>query len=97
MSIPIAKPRFTDKQGQYLAFIYAYTVVSGRPPAEADLRRHFGVTPPTVHHMIVTLSEAGLIRRTEGVARRIVLMVEPERLPVLEPGRQSIKTSVQRY
>ena len=30
-------PRFTPKQGQYLAFIHAYTQVHGRPPAEADL------------------------------------------------------------
>jgi len=36
---------FTDKQGQYLAFIHAYTLVMDRPPAEADLQRHFGVTP----------------------------------------------------
>jgi len=28
---------FTEKQGQYLAFIYNYTVMNGRPPAEADL------------------------------------------------------------
>jgi DNA-binding MarR family transcriptional regulator len=97
MSIAAKQPRFTDKQGQYLAFIYAYTVVNGRPPAEADMRRHFGVTPPTVHQMIVALAEAGLIRRTEGVARSIELLVEPDRLPVLRPGRQSIKTSVQRY
>ncbi len=47
--------------------------------------------------MIVTLSETGLICRTKGVARSIELMVEPERLPVLKSGRQSIKTSVQRY
>ena len=26
---------FTPKQGQYLAFIHAYTLVNGRPPAEA--------------------------------------------------------------
>ena len=29
-------PCFTNKQGQYLAFIHAYTLVLGRPPAEAD-------------------------------------------------------------
>jgi len=28
-------PSFTAKQGQYLAFIHAYTLVLGRPPAEA--------------------------------------------------------------
>jgi hypothetical protein len=36
-----SQPRFTPKQGQYLAFIHAYMLVLGRPPAEADLRRHF--------------------------------------------------------
>lgn len=97
MSIPVQLLRFTDKQGQYLAFIYAYTIVNGRPPAEADMQRHFGVTPPTVHQMVVALATAGLIRRTEGVARSIELLVEPDHLPVLKPGRQSIKTSVQRY
>jgi hypothetical protein len=29
--------RFTEKQGQYLAFIYNYTVMFGRTPSEADL------------------------------------------------------------
>jgi hypothetical protein len=31
------KPRFTERQGQYLAFIYYYTKLNGRPPAEADM------------------------------------------------------------
>ena len=39
-----APPSFTPKQGQYLAYIHAYTLVVGRPPAEADLQRHFRVT-----------------------------------------------------
>ena len=46
---PACAPRFTPKQGQYLAFIHAYTLVIGRPPAEADLQRFFQVTPPSVH------------------------------------------------
>jgi len=87
-------PRFTARQGQYLAFIHAYTMLMGRPPAEADFQRHFGVTPPTVHQMIVTLAEAGLIHRTPGVARSIELLVDPAALPVLQ--RQPIKSSVQR-
>ena len=90
-------PRFTAKQGQYLAFIYAYTVVMGRPPAEADFQRHFGVTPPTVHQMILTLAQARLIRRAPGVARSIELLVDPALLPVLRPPPQPIKTSVHRY
>jgi hypothetical protein len=28
---------FTAKQGQYLAFIYNYTVMHGAEPAEADM------------------------------------------------------------
>jgi hypothetical protein len=48
---PTASSRFTVKQGQYLAFIHAYTLVLGRPPAEADLQRHFRVKPPSVHGM----------------------------------------------
>ena len=38
-------PRFTQTQGQYLAFIYAYRRINQRAPAEADMQRHFGVTP----------------------------------------------------
>ena len=76
-------PDFTDKQGQYLAFIYAYTRIHGRPPAEADLQHHFRVSPPSVHQMVLTLERAGLIRRKAGVARSIEVLVVPELLPVL--------------
>lgn len=90
--------RFTDKQGQYLAFIHAYTLVLGRPPAEADLQRHFHVTPPSVHQMVLTLERAGLIRRRPGIARSIELIVQPECLPPLRPSaEQIVKSSVQRY
>ena len=47
------KTNFTEKQGQYLAFIYYYTKVNGRPPAEADMQRYFRVTPPSVHQMVL--------------------------------------------
>lgn len=91
-------PSFTPKQGQYLAFIYAYTQVLGRPPAEADLQRHFRVTPPSVHQMILTLERAGLIRRQPGVARSIQLLVQPEALPILRSVQpQPFKSSVQSY
>jgi repressor LexA len=39
---------YTEKQGQYLAFIYYYTKINRRPPAEADIQRYFAVTPPTL-------------------------------------------------
>jgi DNA-binding MarR family transcriptional regulator len=89
-----AVARFTDKQGQYLAFIDAYTRVHGRPPAEADMQRHFGVSPPSVHQMVLTLERAGLIRRQPGLARSIEVLVDPEHLPRLRPP-QTVKISVQ--
>jgi hypothetical protein len=34
-----SRPRFTAKQGQYLAFIHAYKRLLGRSPAEAEMQR----------------------------------------------------------
>ena len=82
-SIEPSAPSFTAKQGQYLAFIYAYTRINRRPPAEADIHRYFEVTPPTAHQMVLTLERGGWIRRTPGAARSIDVLVDPERLPVL--------------
>ncbi len=75
---------FTKLQGQYLAFIAAYTKVIGRPPAEADIQRHFKVTPPSVHQMILTLEKRGLIARTPRQARSIKVLVPREQLPALD-------------
>jgi DNA-binding MarR family transcriptional regulator len=91
------RPSFTPKQGQYLAFIDAYTRVHRRPPAEADIRRYFGVTPPSVHQMILTLERAGFITRQPGAPRSIEILLPPEELPVLQAQVQPVKTSVPRY
>jgi hypothetical protein len=61
--------RFTEKQGHYLAFIYTYSHMFGRPPAETEIQRHFGVSPPSVHQMIVRSS--------------IEIPLPPENLPIL--------------
>jgi Mn-dependent DtxR family transcriptional regulator len=74
---------FTDTQGQYLAFIYAYAKIHRRPPAEADMQRFFGVTAPSVHRMVLELERRGLIRREPGKARSLELLVAPEDLPIL--------------
>ncbi len=74
---------FTDKQGQYLAFIHTYTNLHRRPPAEADMQAYFGVTPPTVHQMVVGLEKQGLIRRQPRQARSIQLLVPAEAVPPL--------------
>lgn len=82
----------TDKQGQYLAFIYAYTVIHGQAPAEADMQRFFRVTPPSVHRMVLELETKGVISRTPGASRSIRLLVSPEELPVLRDPREPVKS-----
>ncbi len=73
----------TDKQGQYLAFIYYYTRIHGIAPAEADLQRYFRVSPPVVHAMILALERDGFIERTPGKARSVRLRIPREALPDL--------------
>lgn len=77
-------PRYTDVQGQYLAFIYYYTKVHGRAPAEADMQRYFSVSPPAVHQMILSLEKQGFIQRTPGQARSIRLLLLRDDLPDLD-------------
>jgi Mn-dependent DtxR family transcriptional regulator len=74
---------FTPKQGQYLAYIYAYTRLHRRPPAEADMQEYFRVTPPSVHQMVLTLERCGLIKRQPRIARSIEVLVDPKQLPEL--------------
>jgi hypothetical protein len=83
---------FTEKQGQYLAFIYTYSHMFRRPPAETDMQRHFQVSPPSIHQMIVTLERNGLIRRQPRVARSIQILVAPEDLPILVGQRRDFIT-----
>ena len=88
---------FTPKQGQYLAFIHTYTMVNGRPPAEADMIRFFRVTPPSVHQMVLGLEKAGLISRKPRVARSIAVLLDRSDLPELNPrDAQPVKTTVTR-
>lgn len=75
---------FTKKQGQYLAFVYAYTKVNGRPPAVTDLERHFEVTGATAQSMVNRLATLGLIHREPGTPRSIRILIPPEDLPVLQ-------------
>lgn len=77
-------PEYTPKQGQYLAFIYYYTKISGQPPAEHDMARYFDVSPPSVHQMVVTLEKRRLIERVPGQARSIRLLLGRDELPDLE-------------
>ena len=79
-----ARPSYTAKQGQYLAFIHYYQKVHRRAPAEIDLQQYFQVSPPSVHDMILRLEEQGFIARVPGQARSIRILLPPEQLPDLE-------------
>ena len=78
------KKRYTERQGQYLAFIYYYTRISGQPPAESDIQYYFRVSPPSAHQMVVTLETNGFIERTPRKGRSIRLLIPREELPDLE-------------
>jgi DNA-binding MarR family transcriptional regulator len=78
------EPPYTYKQGQYLVFIYYYTKLNDRPPAERDIQNHFQTTPPTVHQMILTLEKKGFISREAGRSRSIQLLLPRDQLPDLE-------------
>jgi len=77
-------PGYTPRQGQYLAYIFYYTKIHGVPPAEADMRRYFRVSPPAVHEMVETLERQGLIAREPGRPRSIRLLLTRAELPDLE-------------
>lgn len=75
---------YTHKQGQYLAFIYHYTKLNGRPPAEADMLSYFRTTPPSVHNMVVQLEKKGFIAKKPNEPRSIKLLLSRDELPDLE-------------
>jgi len=76
--------KYTQTQGQYLAFIYYYSKLHGQPPAEADMQRYFKVTAPSVHQMVLSLEKRGLIARVPGQPRTIQVLLPREELPDLE-------------
>ena len=76
--------KYTARQGQYLAFIYYYTKIHRRAPAESDLQAYFRVSPPSVHQMILNLEKEGFIERVPGQSRSIRLLLMRDQLPDLE-------------
>jgi hypothetical protein len=78
------KPRFTQRQGQFLAFIHLYRKLHRQGPAEHELVTYFRVTPPAVHGMLVKLDELGLITRQAGVPRSARVSIPETEIPLLE-------------
>jgi Mn-dependent DtxR family transcriptional regulator len=75
---------YTEKEGQYLAFIFYYTKLNGVAPAQADFQRYFSVTAPTIHQMILQLERKGLIKRIPKTARSLLLCIDEDDLPRLK-------------
>ena len=94
-------PGFTPRQGQYLAFIHAYTLVNGRPPAQADIQRFFRLTPPlgssTMPVLTLERARPDLTPRWRCQEASLFL-VNRSVLPQLEPGHpQPVKFTVTGY
>jgi Mn-dependent DtxR family transcriptional regulator len=75
---------YTDKQGQYLAFIYYYIKLNRIAPAERDIQKYFRVTAPSVNSMVKKLEELKFIERIKGKGRSITLLIERSELPDLD-------------
>jgi Mn-dependent DtxR family transcriptional regulator len=86
MSIPTLQKKqvYTEKQGQYLSFIYYYTKVNGIPPAQRDIQRFFRVSPPSVHSMIKQLEKEKLILRNPKTPRSLTVAIPQEEIPNLK-------------
>lgn len=76
----------TYQQGQFLAFIKAFTEHSyrGIAPTHAELQRYFGLSAPSVNSMLKRLEQLGYIERVPGVARAIKITIAAELIPELE-------------
>lgn len=79
----VEEKKYTEKQGQYLAFIYYYIKINGQAPAETDIQRYFNVSPPSVHRMIVELEKKDLIERERGKPRSLRIKLSEAQLPQL--------------
>jgi DNA-binding MarR family transcriptional regulator len=83
VAVMTIRKTYTDKQGQYLAFIHYYSKIHGCSPSEAEMQQYFRVSPPSVHQMVLSLEAHGLITRTPGQARSIQLLISRDELPDL--------------
>lgn len=75
---------YTEKEGQYLAFIFYYKKINGVSSAQIDLQRYFEVSPPTVHNMILRLEKKNLISRVPNAPRSLTINLKEYELPRLQ-------------
>ena len=80
--------QFTNRQGQYLAYIHLYRKLHRKGPSGADMVQYFRVAPPSVQQMIVNLEHMGLITREPGVPRSVRVAIAVDEIPDLEDAEQ---------
>ena len=89
----IEKITFTEKQGQYLAFIHKFIKSKGHSPNISDFEQHFCVGSTSVYRILAKLEDQGFIKRNTQKPRSIELLVPEDKLPDLEGcvlGRKGI-------
>jgi hypothetical protein len=78
------KVTFTEKQGQYLAFINKFIKSNGYSPEVTDFAKHFCVGSTSIYRIIAKLQEKGFIKRIPQKSRSIELLISEDELPKLE-------------
>lgn len=76
--------KVTKRQAEYLAYIYYYTKLHGRAPAEHEIMNYFKVSPPSVHQMVLSLEKNGFISRIPGQPRSIQITIPEAELRELK-------------
>ena len=77
-------PRYTEEQGQYLAFIYYYTKIHGRSPSEAECKAIWCYATDRASNGVVSRKKQTDCTRLAGQARSIRLLLPRYELPDLE-------------
>lgn len=84
MSIPKHEKsdnKWTVRQGQFLAFIFYYTKVNKRPPAEADIQTYFNISSASTHQMVKMLVDKNLLQKIPRQSRSMRILVNEDKLP----------------
>lgn len=81
---------YTLRQGQFLAYIHTYTRLHRQPPSESEMAYFFGVSPPSVHQMVVTLERRGLLQRTRAWPAPCACCCPPRHSPTWTARRRRL-------
>jgi len=71
---------FTEKQGQYLAFINKFIEINGHSPKLSDFVNQFCVGATSVYRILAKLEEKGFIKRSSQKPHSIELLIPENEL-----------------